>query len=43
VLINKELTKSDEILAAIVRAERVRRNRIEDRIRPILETFEKNA
>jgi len=42
-LINRELTRSDEILAAIVRAERVRRNRIEDRIRPILETFENNA
>jgi guanylate kinase len=43
VLINQELAKSDETLASIVRAERVRRNRIEDRIRPILETFEKNA
>jgi guanylate kinase len=43
VLINKELAKSDETLAAIVRGERVRRNRIEDQIRPILETFEKNA
>jgi len=43
VLINKELTQSDQTLAAIVRAERVRRNRIEDRIRPILETFENNA
>ncbi|MGO4879467.1 MAG: guanylate kinase [Bryobacteraceae bacterium] len=43
VLINKELERSDEILAAIVRAERVRRNRIEDQIRPILETFENNA
>jgi guanylate kinase len=43
VLINKELAKSDETLAAIVRAERVRRNRIEDQIRPILETFETNA
>jgi len=43
VLINKELTQSDETLASIVRAERVRRNRIEDQIRPILETFENNA
>src|ERR1017187_7990061 len=42
VLINKELARSDETLAAIVRGERVRRNRIEDQIRPILETFEKN-
>jgi len=40
VLINKELTQSDETLASIVRAERVRRNRIEDQIRPILESFE---
>ncbi|MGC9946809.1 MAG: guanylate kinase [Bryobacteraceae bacterium] len=40
VLINKELTQSDETLAAIVRAERVRRNRMEEQIRPILETFE---
>jgi guanylate kinase len=40
VLINQELTLSDETLAAIVRAERVRRVRIEDQIRPILETFQ---
>lgn len=39
VLINKDLTESDETLAAIVRAERVRRNRMEEQIRPILETF----
>jgi guanylate kinase len=43
VLINTELTQSDEMLAAIVRAERVRRDRMEEQIRPILETFEKNA
>jgi guanylate kinase len=43
VLINKELVQSDETLAAIVRAERVRRNRMEEQIRPILETFEKNT
>jgi guanylate kinase len=43
VLINKDLTQSDEMLAGIVRAERVRRNRMEEQIRPILETFEKNA
>ena len=41
VLINKELTQSDQTLAAIVGAERVRRNRMEEQIRPILETFEK--
>ena len=43
VLINKELNQSDETLAAIVRAERVRRNRMEEHIRPILETFEKKT
>jgi guanylate kinase len=42
VLINKELSQSDENLAAIVRAERVRRNRMEQQIRPILDTFENN-
>ncbi|MGH9658085.1 MAG: guanylate kinase, partial [Bryobacteraceae bacterium] len=40
VLVNNELTKSAETLAAIVQAERNRRSRIEDRIRPILETFQ---
>ena len=40
VLVNEELTKSDMILASIVRAERVRRTRIEDQIRPILESFQ---
>jgi guanylate kinase len=39
VLINRDLAESDAILSAIVRAERVRRTRIEDQIRPILETF----
>jgi len=43
VLINQELTQSDQTLAAIVGAERVRRNRMEEQIRPILETFEKNV
>jgi guanylate kinase len=43
VLINKELAQSDEALAGIVRAERVRRNRMEEQVRPILETFEKKA
>lgn len=43
VLINRELSTSDETLAAIVRAERVRRIRIEDQIRPILETFQVNV
>jgi len=40
VLINNELAESEETLAAIVRAERVRRGRMEDKIRPILKTFE---
>jgi guanylate kinase len=40
VLINNDLTESDAILSAIVCAERVRRNRMEERIRPILATFE---
>ena len=39
VLINRDLAESDATLAAIVRAERVRRVRIEDQIRPILDTF----
>jgi guanylate kinase len=41
VLINRDLEQSDEILRAIVRAERVRRIRMEAEIRPILETFER--
>ena len=40
VLINRDLAESDAVLSAIVRAERVRRTRIEDQIRPILETFQ---
>jgi guanylate kinase len=40
VLINRDLPESDAVLSAIVRAERVRRDRIEDRIKPILETFQ---
>jgi guanylate kinase len=39
VLINRDLDQSDAILGAIVRAERVRRTRIEEEIRPILDTF----
>jgi len=39
VLINRELLESDAVLSAIVRAERIRRDRIEDQIEPILETF----
>lgn len=40
VVINRDLAESDATLSAIVRAERVRRTRIEDQIRPILETFQ---
>jgi guanylate kinase len=40
VLINRELEESDATLGAIVKAERVRRTRIEGLIRPILKTFE---
>jgi guanylate kinase len=40
VVINRDLNQSAETLAAIVRAERARRTRIEDQIRPILATFE---
>jgi guanylate kinase len=40
VLINCELEKSVEVLCAIVRAERARRSRIEDQIKPILATFQ---
>ena len=40
VLINRDLAQSDAILSSIVCAERVRRMRIEDQIRPILETFQ---
>jgi guanylate kinase len=40
VLINRDLEDSDHTLRAIVYAERVRRTRIEDRIQPILETFQ---
>jgi guanylate kinase len=39
VLINRDLARSDAVLSAIVHAERVRRTRIEDQIRPILDTF----
>ena len=40
VVINNDLNQSSETLAAIVRAERVRRARIEDQIRPILKSFQ---
>jgi guanylate kinase len=40
VLINRDLAEAEATLSAIVRAERVRRTRIEGQIRPILETFQ---
>ena len=40
VLINNDLQSSSDSLAAIVRAERLRRERMETQIRPILGTFE---
>ena len=40
VLINRDLDEAQASLCAIVRAERARRTRIEDQIRPILETFQ---
>jgi len=40
VLINNDLQSSADSLAAIVRAERMRRVRMEPQIRPILATFE---
>jgi guanylate kinase len=40
VLINRELAEAEATLSAIVRAERARRTRIEDQIRPILDTFQ---
>ena len=40
VLINRRLAEAEATLCAIVRAERARRTRIEDQIRPILDTFQ---
>jgi guanylate kinase len=42
VLINRDVGTSVETLCAIIKAERVRRTRMEDQIRPILATFEKS-
>jgi len=39
VLVNNDLERAVETLKSIVRAERVRRIRVEDRIQPILDTF----
>lgn len=40
ILVNRDLEQSDQTLSAIVSAERVRRTRMEDQIRPILDTFQ---
>jgi len=42
VLVNRDVTASVETLCSIVKAERVRRSRIENQIRPILATFERS-
>jgi guanylate kinase len=39
ILINNDLEESDQILRSIVSAERVKRERMEEKIRPILDTF----
>jgi len=39
VLINRDLAESESELCGIVRAERIRRDRIEDQIEPILASF----
>jgi guanylate kinase len=39
ILVNHDLAESDAVLSGIVYAERARRTRVEDRIRPILDTF----
>ena len=41
VVVNRDLEKSVDALASIVRAERLRRTRMEDEVRAILGTFEK--
>jgi guanylate kinase len=38
-IINRDRNQASEVLSSIVRAERVRRTRIEEQIRPILDTF----
>jgi guanylate kinase len=40
VLINRDLAEAEAALSAVVRAERARRTRMEDQIRPILDTFQ---
>jgi guanylate kinase len=42
VLINREIDEASARLASIVRAERLRKARMEEEVRPILASFEKN-
>lgn len=41
VLVNEEVEESADTLAAVVKAERIRRRRMEEKIRPILASFER--
>lgn len=41
VVVNHQVEESVETLTAIIKAERVRRNRVEDQIRPILKSFDR--
>jgi guanylate kinase len=43
VVINREIEPAVETLAAIIEAERVRRTRMEEEVRPILETFREDS
>jgi guanylate kinase len=43
VVINRELEESSARLATIVKAERLRKARMEEEVRPILDSFEKNG
>lgn len=43
VLVNHRVEESTATLAAIIRAERVRRSRMEEQIRPILKSFDEKA
>jgi len=43
ILVNHQVDESVDILVSIVKAERVRRIRMEDQIRPILATFEQKS
>jgi len=43
VLVNEDLNEAAETLKSVVRAERIRRIKVEEKIRPILETFDYQA